>query len=135
MKILTDSLFDRTLNGLEKSLDLTWKRNESIVSNIANAETPGYRATTLDFAGELDRAFGKQDESVARTNARHLDIGGEGVSHLIADVSGPTKGDGNNVDVDLQMGQLEYNRGQYARAADLMRRKMRFISSAIRLSQ
>ena len=135
MKVFTDLLFDKTLGGLQKNLDLTWKRNESIVSNVANAETPGYRASTLDFAGELDKAFGKQTGLVARTNERHLDIGEEGNSHLIEDHSGANKADGNNVDIDLQIGQLEYNRGQYGRTADFMRRKMRFLASAIRSTQ
>ena len=134
MKI-ADTLFNNTFAGLEKSLDLDWKRNEAIASNISNAETPGYRASTLDFAGELDKAFGKQTGAVTRTNEGHIDIGEEGNSHLVLDHSGATKADGNNVDIDIQMGQLEFNRSQYARSADLMRRKMKFLSTAIRSSQ
>ena len=132
MKIFSDILMDRTVKGLEKSMDLAWKRNEAIASNIANAETPGYRAVDLDFAGELEKAFEEKTGSVTRTDPKHVDIGGESTSHLIADLSGATKADGNNVDIDIQMGQLDYNRAAYIRATDIMRRKFRFLSTAIR---
>ena len=125
-------LFDRTTKGLEKSLDIAWKRNEAITSNIANAETPGYRAVDLDFAGELQNAFGKSQSRVAKTDPKHLDIGGSGNSHLVADLSGATKADGNNVDIDIQMGQLDFNRSSYMRASEMMRRKLRFLTTAIR---
>lgn len=125
-------LFDSTLKGLQKSMDLTWKRNEAVASNISNAETPGYRAVDLTFAGELDRAFGKGSDELKRTNTKHLDLGSEGEAHLVPTFAGPTKNDGNNVDIDIEMGRLEHNRAAYARSADYMRRKLRFLSSAIR---
>lgn len=135
MKIFTDILFDRTSKGLQKSMDLAWKRNEAITSNIANAETPGYRAVDLDFAGELNKAFEKDSSPMLKTDAKHLDVGEAGNSHLIADLSGATKADGNNVDIDIQMGQLDYNRNTYVRAGDLLRRKLRFFATAIRNAQ
>ncbi len=135
MKIFTDMLFDRTTKGLQKSMDLAWKRHEAITSNIANAETPGYRAVDVDFAGELDKAFEKDSSPMLKTNARHLDTGEAGNSHLVADLSGATKADGNNVDIDIQMGQLDFNRSAYIRGGDLLRRKLKFFATAIRNSQ
>jgi len=135
MKIFADMLFDRTSQGLQKSMDLAWKRNEAIASNVANAETPGYRAVDVDFAGELEKAFERDTSPVTRTNPKHLDVGEAGNSHLVADLSGATKADGNNVDIDIQMGQLDFNRNVYVRGADLLRRKLRFLSTAIRQSQ
>ena len=135
MKIVNDMLFDKTMKGLERTMDLTWKRNEAISSNIANAETPGYRASDLDFAGELDKAFGQDASPMTKTDNRHMDVGGAGNSHLIADLSGATKADGNNVDIDIQMGQLDYNRTNYVRSTDFMRRKMRLLVNAIRSGQ
>ncbi|NMC64049.1 MAG: flagellar basal body rod protein FlgB [SAR324 cluster bacterium] len=132
MKVFTDMIFDKTLGGLQKSMDLTWKRNEAISSNIANAETPGYRASDLDFAGELEKAFSKNTSPLTLSNSKHIDIGNAGNSHLVADLSGATKPDGNNVDIDIQMGQLDFNRSQYIRSADFMRRKMRLLATAIR---
>lgn len=129
---IIDRLLDRTMGGLTRAMDLTWRRNEAIVSNIANAETPGYRAVELNFAGELKRAFGQNSDPVVQTHPQHIDLKSETGAHLVPDLSGATKADGNNVDIDIQMGQLASNSGEYSQAAELMRRKLRFLNYAIR---
>jgi flagellar basal-body rod protein FlgB len=131
MKLL-DNLFDRSLTGLSKSMDLTWKRNQALASNIANAETPQYRAVEVTFGKELERAFGSSEESVMRTNAQHLDVGQNQSSRFVPDYSGQTKPDGNNVDIDLQMGRLAQNSGDFINAARLIRRQIGLIKNAIR---
>jgi len=130
MKI--DKLFDNTTDGLSKMLELTWQRNQSIAGNIANAETPQYRATDVNFAHELEKAFKVSQESVAKTNTKHLDLTTQQSAHLVPDYSGVTKPDGNNVDIDLQMGKLTYNSGKYSTAANLLRKKFAMISNALR---
>ena len=132
MKVLFDKIFDSTLRGLNKALDLGWKRNEAIVSNLANAETPQYRSLELNFAGELNRAFGDEEGEFLKTNSKHLDAAAQGNSHLVPDLSGVTKADGNNVDIDIQMGKLAFNSSQYSIATSLMRKKLQIISQAIR---
>lgn len=127
-----DKLFDRTQPGLEKALDLTWRRNEAISANITNAETPGYRAVDVTFAGELDKAFGEPTGPIATTNAKHLDLSGEGTAHLVANLTGATKPDGNNVDIDIEMGRLAANSGKYSIAAGIMRKKLQDLKEAIR---
>lgn len=136
MKVFFDGLFGSNSAGLHKALDLTWKRNQAIASNIANAETPGYRAVDLDFAGELKKAFNKpQGSSLVTTNPLHMDTSGSGTAHFMPDYSGATKPDGNNVDIDIQMGQLAFNKSRYTLAATMMRRTMGFLSNVIRQAQ
>ena len=120
--------------GLEKALDLTWRRNDAISSNIANAETPGYRAADLNFGQELDRAFGASQQSLMKTDAQHLDITTQSGAHLSPDLSGATKADGNNVDLDIQMGQLAYNKGKYAMASGMLRKKLGMLAQAIKVA-
>ncbi len=127
-----ERLFDKNYTGLTKALDLSWRRNEAITSNIANAETPQYRAIDLNFAGELERAFGAGSQPLKTTNAKHLDVGSESNAHLVSDLSGATKPDGNNVDIDIQMGQLDYNSSRYSGAANLLRKKLGLLRLAIR---
>ena len=104
-------------------MDMSFRRNEAIVSNIANAETPMYRAVDLSFAHELEKAFGQGESSLLKTDSKHMDLSSSsGQSHFIQDLSGATKPDGNNVDIDLQMGRLAQNSGDYSNAARLMRR-------------
>ena len=129
-----DRIFDKTYTGLAKALDLAHKRNEAIVSNITNAETPQYRAVDLDFAGELKRAFGSANEELKKTNSKHLDLASSSSAHLVPDMSGATKPDGNNVDLDIQMGQLSYNSGRYTGSANMLRKKLAILKAAIRES-
>ena len=132
---LMDSLFDKTITGLSKSMELTWNRNQAITSNIANAETPLYRAVDVTFAKELDQAFGDTTETLKKTSAQHLDISSDQGSHRVADESGVTKPDGNNVDIDLQMGRMAQNSGDYMNAARLIRRQLGLIRTAIRTGE
>ncbi len=125
-------LFSENLPGLQKAMDLTFRRNQAISSNIANAETPGYRAVDLHFGQELDKAFGASKEVLQKTNPLHMDTSSNSGSHLIQDLSGPTKPDGNNVDLDVQMGQLAFNRSRYAQAASMVRKQFSMLSNAIR---
>jgi flagellar basal-body rod protein FlgB len=131
MSIVT-KLFDQTFNGLQRAMDLTWRRNEALVSNIANAETPGYRAVDYSFGSELAQAFNQSTEAMSRTHTKHLDTSSSSGGRLVADLRGATKADGNNVDLELQMGQLTSNAGQYSIAADLYRKKLAQVKLAIR---
>lgn len=136
MRIL-DTLFDRTVTGLSKTMDLTWKRNQALSSNIANAETPQYRAVDVSFGNELEKAFADDARAAIKTNPTHLDVTKTGAqdAQLVRDLSGATKPDGNNVDIDLQMGRLAQNSGDYANAARLIRRQIGLLRSAIRDSR
>jgi flagellar basal-body rod protein FlgB len=130
-----ESLFDRTLNGLHKQLDLSWRRNQAITSNIANAETPGYRAVDINFSTELDRAFepeGRQVGPVAKTDNRHVDTIAQSGAHIIPDRSGATRSDGNNVDLDVQMGKMAMNASRYSMTSTLVYKKMATLLTAIR---
>ena len=130
-----ESLFDRTLNGLHKQLDLSWRRNQAITSNIANAETPGYRAVDINFSTELDRAFepeGRQVGPVAKTDDRHVDTIAQSGAHIIPDRSGATRSDGNNVDLDVQMGKMAMNASRYSMTSTLVYKKMATLLTAIR---
>lgn len=126
-----DKLFNRTTAGLERHMDLAVRRHEAITSNIANAETPQYRASDLNFERELEAAFGKVSGELKKTDPRHIDEIGSQPAHLAPDLSGATKADGNNVDIDIQMGKLAYNSGQFTMTSNMMRKKLAFIKRII----
>ena len=50
-------LFDATMQGLAEAMTLHQRRHEVLVSNLANVETPGFRAQELDFETALKDAF------------------------------------------------------------------------------
>lgn len=129
---IIDRFFGTTMPGIAKALELNYKRNQALISNVTNAETPGYRAVDVNFGNELKKAFGETENRLLKTDAKHLDIGESDTSRFVPDYSGATKADGNNVDIDLQMGRLAYTAGKYSIAANLMRKKLQFIKQAIR---
>jgi flagellar basal-body rod protein FlgB len=133
---LLDFMFDRTVGGLNKAMDLSWRRNQVVTANIANAETPKYRAGDLQFGQELEKAFGaKGDEMLVRTDSKHMELKNESAAKISIDYSGITKADGNNVDIDQQMANLAQNSSDYAGAAQLMRHKLSLTKTAIRDSR
>jgi len=128
-----DNIFDRSIPALTQGLDLFWKRNQAITSNISNAETPAYRAVDVNFAGQLEKAFeGQSSREMIKTNSKHMDIASNQGAHLVEDFSGATKADGNNVDIDIQMGKLIMNSGQYSQGTNLVRKKLHMLRTAIR---
>ncbi len=127
-----DRIFDRTTPALEKALDMAWQRGQAIASNVANAETPRYRAVDLDFKAELARAFNAKPNELKTTNPLHMDTVANSGARLVPDLSGPTKADGNNVDIDTEMIRLQKNQGDFTEAATILRKQLRVISQAIR---
>jgi flagellar basal-body rod protein FlgB len=130
---LIDSIFEQTLTGLNKAMDLSWRRGQVITSNIANAETPKYRATELEFGKELEKAFNTTaGDQVMKTHTTHMDIERNGSSRMVADLTGITKADGNNVDIDLQMAALANNGSDFSNAVQLMKHKFGLYRASIR---
>ena len=125
-------LFDDTFNVLNKAMDLRFKRHEVLASNVANSETPNYRARELDFAGELERASNATTGPLLKTNPKHLDVGGSNGSHIIFDDTGAVGADGNNVDLDISTAKLSSNSSAYDSASNYLSIKFRMLRNAAR---
>lgn len=54
---MSDLLFDRLHQGLGAAIDLRQKQVGLTATNLANADTPGFRARRLDFDSALDAVF------------------------------------------------------------------------------
>ncbi|MBF0183515.1 MAG: flagellar basal body rod protein FlgB [Magnetococcales bacterium] len=101
-------------------LDLRQQRQEIITSNVANADTPGYKAKRFEFEDVLKESLPPRDElPMARTTAKHLPKGYEGpVAGRMQEVETPIpKGDGNSVDLEQEMAQQAANQLLYNYAA------------------
>lgn len=67
------SLYEPQVGLVSKVLDLQLQRQNVIMSNIANVNTPKYQVRTLEFEGELQKALGLDMQGrVTRTNPEHL---------------------------------------------------------------
>lgn len=115
-------LFDPTFAGLAEALTLHQRRHEVLASNLANVETPGYRAQELDFGAALEDAFkGTGPERP----------GGGPPPNVVPDASAPPRADGNTVDVDLQMAKLSQNGGRYVALAKILQLRITQLKFAI----
>jgi len=133
MKIV-DKIFEQSFHGLSKAMDLYMQRANALSSNLANIETPGYRAVDVSFGSELERAFQKNSpqNNLFKTEAAHMDVDPSKNSHLVGDYSGATRADGNNVDLDIQIGKMMFNSGEYSKAANILRRQLGMMKELIR---
>lgn len=120
---------DKTLQALQASLKYRQMRQELINSNIANADTPGYKSKRLDFEEALSRALdvdGK--ESLKVEDEKHYDVGSGGFKSLSPEVYDDPNGivteDGNNVDRDHEMVLMAENKVMYDAAVQLINKKL-----------
>ncbi|MDD2915682.1 MAG: flagellar basal body rod protein FlgB [Gallionella sp.] len=105
------------------ALNLLAARQELLASNIANADTPNYKAKDIDFASALKNAMaGKSDPlPVVKTSPMHLE-GYTGASILGSPVMyrKPVQpsADGNTVDMDVERAQFAANALRYEAAVN-----------------
>jgi flagellar basal-body rod protein FlgB len=121
-----------------ESLNQRTRRNEVITANIANAETPGYRAFGYDFEKQL-QGLAKLDgaSQLKVSDPRHFRNGYTQVDGSITpDVFvKPTESvdeDGNTVDMDGEMAQLAQNQILFRTAVETLNRKIGILKYAIR---
>lgn len=66
-------LYSPTLNLVGKVMDLQLKRQNVVMSNIANVRTPNYKPRVLEFEDELQSALGTDARGkLSRTNEGHI---------------------------------------------------------------
>lgn len=110
---------DATLQFHAHALNVRAQRQQLLASNIANADTPGYKARDLDFRQALQEALGGRVAGVplARTAAAHL----APLQNGAAPAAGPVQYrtvlqpslDGNTVDMDVERAQFAENTIHY----------------------
>jgi flagellar basal-body rod protein FlgB len=114
-----------------QALALRSERQRLLASNIANADTPGYAARDIDFAGALREATGALNPRSAASSALArlnlpLASGGVGEAHLRYATPSQSNLDGNSVDMDRE-------RASYADTAVKYEATLRFINSHVRM--
>lgn len=126
---------DASFRFQQDALRLRGYRQELLASNIANADTPGYKAKDIDFARELQRVQGAQVGRVglAATAAMHMQP--QQGSPLNASVMyrTPTQPsiDGNTVDSEVETAQFSDNAIRYQASLTFMSLQIKNMLSAI----
>lgn len=132
----TNGLFRDTISLLERSLNLRSLQHRVLASNIANMDTPNYKAVELAVTEEMSR---NQDSTsgirLVQTQPGHLPLKHNTADHVKLKAAKPPefslRGDGNTVDLDRTMGRLAENTLLYKTAAQLISQKFNGLKKAI----
>jgi len=110
--VIGDSL---TSAILQKALDGTWQRQRAIANNIANHETPGYKAVKVSFEDSLKREIQKLEDSIPTKEkmAESMEAILNSKVDIYKDQSTAMRADGNNVDMDLENIEMAKAQIQY----------------------
>ncbi len=127
---------DKTLKALASAIKFREMRQEIISSNVANSETPGYKAKRLDFESALARALDVDGEMGMKVeNGLHYDVGSGGFDNLqpelINDPNGIVSEDGNTVDREAEMAKMTENKIMYDALVQLVNKKMGLMKYAV----
>lgn len=100
---------------LQKALDGVWQRQRAIANNIANHETPGYKAIKVDFEASLEQEIRKLENSIPAKEkmAEAMEALKKSDINVYSDYSTSNRADGNNVDTDLENIEMARNQIQY----------------------
>ena len=119
--------YDTALKLRELQLSLT-------ASNIANQDTPNYKALGLDFKNQLDARLNGKNQGLEKTNPRHMNginrFGGVAVKYVD---SGAIKADGNTVNSHLETTNAAQQRNLYNATLNLSKNDVDSIMSAMKL--
>jgi len=135
---------DNYLRFNETALSLRAQRQELIASNIANADTPNFKARDIDFASAMQGALAKANPAAANplaaTNKNHIQPAADGKA--LPDGTpvlyrGVVQGavDGNTVDMDVERNQFADNALRYEAGITMINHQIRGLLAAIQNGQ
>ena len=124
------------MKALASAVNFRQMRQEILSSNVANSETPGYKAKRLDFEKALARAIDIDEQMGMNHNAdKHFNVGSGGFNNLEPEVyedsNGVVSEDGNTVDRDSELALMDQNRLMYEAAVKLLRKKYGMMKYAL----
>ena len=124
---------DKVINELCTYLSLAKLRHRIIAGNIANAETPYYRAFDLVFKDMFDPSKDVKWVDMRTTDVRHIKAVSVFAPHprLVAAPVLTIGQDQNRVDIEYQMAELAENTISYEIATQLLIKKFEQIKAAI----
>lgn len=119
--------FDPTIGALNTSLNLRMANQNVISANIANADTPGYKAKNLDFESTLRNILGTDGQlKPLVSDGEHIVRQPTDPVHpeVYDDPNGVESLDGNTVDRAAEMAKMAENGLLYDASAEALRRKL-----------
>ena len=131
---------EKVLGISQQALAIHSRRSEVLANNLANAETPGFKARDIDFRTALQQVKGKSDEGrLVTTNPRHLSGNGTstgGIDDLIGEMkfrnSTQPSLDGNTVDPLREKTEFMENAMLYQANLRFLTGKVKMLKTALK---
>ncbi|MDG9671994.1 flagellar basal body rod protein FlgB [Hahella sp. CR1] len=125
--------FDKALGIHEQALNVRARRAEVLANNIANADTPGFRARDIDFKAVLRQAKSIEDSlEVVTTDDAHMAIKTPAEGALLYRQPLQPSIDGNTVDTQTEIVQYSKNALDFQASFEFLNSRLKGIVSAIK---
>ncbi|PKR78614.1 flagellar basal body rod protein FlgB [Halalkalibacillus sediminis] len=123
-------LFGKSTQNLQRALDYSSLKNQTIAHNIANVDTPGYKAKDVKFDQFLNEASSRLEAN--RTHAKHLPFDQMEQSFSVKARQNVTYNhNGNSVDLDKEMSELAKNQLYYEAVTERINGKFNTIKTVL----
>lgn len=124
-KLLQNRFMDKTATILARVLDFRSAEQKMIAGNLANIDTPGFKAKELNFEQTLKRAADKTHIHLKKTNERHIN---QASLPLISDIRIKQS---DSLNLDKEMAKMMRNNLLYEASAKLLSKKFKALRNAI----
>lgn len=130
--------FSNALGVHEQALYLRSRRAEVLSNNLANADTPNFKARDIDFNALLEQATasqavaGQSAEQPARTNKAHLSLTDSANGDLLYRTPSQPSIDGNTVEEHAEMARFAKNGQDFEASLYFLNSKFRGLQTALR---
>jgi len=125
----------KPMDMMQRGLSAAWTRNAIIRNNIANIETPGFKASYLEFESLLAKSFEESGFVGTRTHPGHRPIGQEDISAIRPMIRQSRelsmRADGNNVDIESENVRMVQNSLHYNTLMEKLNSEIRRLRMAI----
>ncbi len=123
-------IFGNSMQLMRKSMDFLWKKQEVIANNLANVDTPGYKARYVTFEEELERRLRNAQTERRPGGLREALDGTEYQVHVTDNET--ARLDGNNVNTDSEMVEMTRTALQYQYAQNALNSDWNRLRTVIR---
>ena len=123
--------FDKALGIHPQALAIREKRSEVLAANLANADTPGYKARDLDFKSILKQSL-PEAQAMERTQAGHFAPQQLLESRLMYRNPNQVSLDGNTVEANVEQARYAENAVQYQASLQFLNNKFSGLMMALR---
>ncbi|MFJ7950519.1 flagellar basal body rod protein FlgB [Lysinibacillus sp. NPDC096418] len=126
------NLFGGTISSLENGLSYATLNHKTIANNIANVDTPNYKAKDVNFKNMLEEEK-RNSISAYRTDVRHYDFSITQSTPGVSNIDNLRyRNNGNGVDMDAQQAKMAENQIYYNALIDRMNGKLNTLNTVIK---